>query len=157
MKKTLLIAVSAVAGLVVVVGVGLWLFLDANQFRPQLESAMGGALGRKVSIGAIKIALLSGGMAIEDLSIADDAAFGAAPFVTAKTVSVGVDLTPLVLSRSLHVRSFRLENPQVVLLHSPAGAWNFSGLGGASSSSSSGGSAAARTVAGEKLQIANGR
>ena len=157
MKKTLLIAVAAVAGLVVVVGVGLWLFLDANQFRPQLEAAMGGALGRKVSIGQVKVALLSGGMAIEDLSIADDPAFSPAPFVTAKAVSVGVDLMPLIFSRSLHVKSFRLVDPQVVLLNSPSGQWNFSGLSDHSSSAKSGGSAAAMTVVIQKLEIANGR
>src|SRR6266446_5420890 len=157
MKKTLLIAVSAVAGLVVVVGVGLWLFLDANQFRPQLEAAMGGALGRKVSIGQVKVALLSGGMAIEDLSIADDPAFSPAPFVTAKAVSVGVDLMPLIFSRSLHVKSFRLVDPQVVLLNSPSGQWNFSGLSDHSSSGAPGGSAAAMTVVIQKLEIANGR
>ena len=157
MKKTLLIAVSAVAGLVVIAGVGLWLFLDANQFRPQLEAAIGGALGRKVSIGQVKVALLSGGMAIEDLSIADDPAFSTAPFVTAKAVSVGVDLMPLIFSRSLHVKSFRLEEPQVVLLNSPSGQWNFSGLSDQSSNARSGGSAAAMTVVIQKLEISNGR
>jgi AsmA protein len=157
MNKKLLIAGSAVVGLLVVVVLGLWLFLDANQFRPQLENAMGGALGRKVSIGHIKIALFSGGMAIEDLTIADDPAFSTAPFVTAKAVSVGVDLMPLIFSRSLHVKSFRLEDPQVVLLNSSSGQWNFSGLGGASSSASSGGSAATMSVVIEKLAIANGR
>lgn len=160
MKKKLLIAGSAVAGLVVVAVLGLWLFLDANQFRPQLEAAMGGALGRKVSIGNIQIALLSGGMAIEDLSIADDPAFSAAPFVTAKAVTVGVDLMPLIFSRSLHVESFRLEDPQVVLLNSSSGQWNFSGLGlqgGASSSAPSGGSTAAMSIVIQKLEIANGR
>lgn len=160
MKKKLLIAGSAVAGLVVVAVLGLWLFLDANQFRPQLEAAMGGALGRKVSIGNIQIALLSGGMAIEDLSIADDPAFSAAPFVTAKAVTVGVDLMPLIFSRSLRVESFRLEDPQVVLLNSSSGQWNFSGLGlqgGASSSAPSGGSTAAMSIVIQKLEIANGR
>src|SRR5712671_2156484 len=101
MKKKLLIAGSAVAGLVVLAVLGLWLFLDANQFRPQLEQAMGAALGRKVSIGHLKMALLSGGMTIEDLSIADDPAFSDAPFVTAKAVKVGVDMMPLILSRTL--------------------------------------------------------
>jgi len=160
MKKTLLVAVSAVAGFVVVALLGLWLFLDANQFRPQLEAAMGGALGRKVSIGRVKVALLSGGLAIDDLSIADDPAFGTAPFVTAKAVSVGVDLMPLIFSRSLHVKSFRLDNPQVVLLNSSSGQWNFSGLGGqggASSNVPSGGSTAAMSVVIQKLEIARGR
>jgi AsmA protein len=159
MKKTVLIAVSAIAALVVLTGLGLWLFLDANQFRPQLEAAMGGALGRKVSIGNLTIAPFSGGMGIEDLSIADDPAFSTAPFVTAKAVKVGVDLVPLIFSRSLHVTSFRLEDPQVVLLNSPSGLWNFSGLGspGESSSAPSGGSAAALGVVIKQLEIANGR
>ena len=125
MKKTVLIAGSAIAGLLVVAALGLWLFFDANQFRPQLESAMGGALGRKVSIGNIKVSLLSGGMAIEDLTIADDPDFSTSPFVTAKAVSVGVDLMPLIFSRSLHVKSFRLEDPQVVLLNSKSGRVEF--------------------------------
>jgi len=159
MKKTLLIAISAVAGLVVLGGLGLWLFLDANQFRPQLEAAIGGALGRKVALGNVKVALFSGGMTIEDLSIADDPAFSTAPFVTAKAVSVGVDLMPLIFSRSLHVKSFRLVDPQVVLLNSSSGQWNFSGLsqGGASSSAPAGGSMAAMSIAIQKLEIANGR
>ena len=159
MKKTLLVAISAVAGLAVVVALGLWLFLDANQFRPQLEAAIGGALGRKVALGNVKVALFSGGMTIEDLSIADDPAFSTAPFVTAKSVSVGVDLMPLIFSRSLHVKSFRLVDPQVVLLNSPSGKWNFSGLsqGDASSSAPAGGSMAAMSIAIQKLEIANGR
>src|SRR6266850_4301974 len=115
MKKKLLIAGSAIAGLLVVSFLGLALFLDANQFRPQLEQAMGGALGRTVTIGNIKTALLSGGFAVDDLSIADDAALSAAPFVTAKAVTVGVNLMPLIFSRSLRVRTFRLQDPQVVL------------------------------------------
>src|SRR4029450_9455420 len=98
--KKLLIAGLAIVGLLLVLALGLWLFLDANQFRPQLETMMGDALGRKVSIGNIKIALFSGGMAIDDLSIADDPAFSTAPFVTAKAVTAGVDLMPLILSRS---------------------------------------------------------
>ena len=156
MRKRVLIAVSTIAALVLVAVLGLSLLLDANQFRPQLEAAMDGALGRKVSVGNIRIALLSGGIAIEDLSIADDPAFSTAPFVTAKRVTVGVDLMPLIFSRSLHVTSFRLEDPQVVLLNSSSGQWNFSGLANRSSSASSGSTAALDVVI-QKLTIANGR
>ncbi len=77
--------------------------------------------------------------------------------MTAKAVSVGVDLMPLIFSRSLHVKSFRLEDPQVVLLNSSSGQWNFSGLGGTSSSASSGGSTAAMSIVIQKVEIANGR
>src|SRR5438132_2382600 len=157
MKKKLLIACSVIAGLLVISILGLVLFFDANKFRPQLEQTMGEALGRKVTIGSIKAALLSGGVAVEDLSIADDAAFSAAPFVTAKEVTVGVNLLPLILTRSVHVRAFRLKDPQVVLLRSAPGQWNFSGLGGASSTTASTGSMAATSVSVQKITIANGR
>ena len=162
MTKKLLIAGSVIVGLLVVSVLGLALLLDANQFRPQLEQAMEGALGRKVVIGDIKVALFSGGIAVEDLSIADDPAFSTSPFVTAKAVTIGVDLMPLILSRSLRIESFRLEEPQVVLLNAPSGQWNFSGIGGATSGagdapSTAGGAAAAMNIVIQKIQIANGR
>jgi len=100
-NRKFLIACSAVAGLLAISILGLALFLDANRFRPQLEQTMGEALGRKVTIGNIRAALLSGGIAVQDLSIADDPKFSAAPFVTARAATVGVNLMPLLFSRSL--------------------------------------------------------
>ena len=156
MKKTLLIAGAALVGLVVVVVLGVWLFFDANQFRPKVEEAMGAALGRKVSVGNMKVALLSGGIAVQNLSIADDPGFSTEPFVTAKAVTVGVDLMPLIFSRSLRVESFRLEEPQVALRRSASGAWNFSNLG-ASSTANTSGPATAMSVLIQKVTIAGGR
>lgn len=158
MKKKLLVAGAVVAVLLLVTVLAVALLFDANQFRPQLEAAMGEALGRKVTIGNIRTALLSGGIALEDVSIADDPAFSHAPFVTARSVSVGVDLMPLVVSRSLRVESFLLEEPQVTLISSPSGQWNFSGLGGASASGEpSATPTAATSVLIRSITIANGR
>jgi AsmA protein len=160
MRNKLLIAATALVVLVLLVVAGAWLLIDPNQFRPQLEQAMGGALGRKVSVGTLKVALLSGGVSIEDLAISDDPAFSTAPFVTAKKVTVGVDLMPLIFSHSLRVESFRLEDPQVALINSPSGHWNFSSLGGAASDArppASGGSAASMSVLIRRVAIANGR
>jgi AsmA protein len=79
MRKTLLVAGAAVAAVLVAGAAAVALFFDANQFRPQLERAIGGALGRKVTIGHLRLAPLSGGIAVDDLSIADDPAFSDAP------------------------------------------------------------------------------
>jgi AsmA protein len=65
---------------------------------------------------------------VEDVSIGDDPAFSSAPFLRSKSVRVGADLMPLIFSKALHVRSVEIEAPQIVLLHSPAGAWSFSSL-----------------------------
>jgi len=154
MAKKLLIALVAVVGLLVVLITGVLFFFDADQFRPKLEVAMAEALGRRVTIGHLKVALLSGGIAADDLMIADDPAFGRQPFVTAKSVKIGVDLVPLIASRSVRVESFRLEQPKVVLLRSPAGVWNFSGLAAGSSGSSGAGTL---SVLVQRIVIADGQ
>ena len=156
MKRVLLIAVASAAALLVVMALGLWLFFDANRFRPTIEDKLSTALGRKVTVGSIRLALLSGGMSVDDLAIADDPAFSPQPFVTAKGVTVGVDLLPLILARSLRVESFRLEQPRVVLIRAGSGTWNFSHLGAPPSRQTSG-SAGAMSVVIQKIAIARGQ
>lgn len=156
MRQKLLFGVSAILGVFLAAILGMSLFLDANQFRPTLEGRMTDALGRKVTIGHIRLALLSGGVSVDDISIADDPAFSAAPFLKAKAVTVGVQLLPLIFSKDVRVQSFRLEEPQVVLLRSASGRWNFSGLG-TSSTSTAGGSASQAKVSVQKLTIVHGQ
>lgn len=103
--------------------------IDANQFRPTLESKLTQALGRVVKVGNLKLALLSGGVTADDLSIADDPAFSQTPFVQAKSLSVAISLAPLIFSRKLIVTGLAIDQPQIWLLQSPAGDWNFSKMG----------------------------
>jgi AsmA protein len=154
MAKKILIAVAAFAGLVVVAAIALAIFLDANQFRPALAARMSDALGRRVEIGNLKVSWLAGGVAAEDVIITDDPAFSKEPFVSVKSVSIGVDLWPLIVSRSLRVQSFTLDGPRVALIHSPTGAWNFSSLGSGQSSS---GSMGAISILIQKIKIAGGQ
>lgn len=127
-EKILMVAGAAVT-LVVVVLVGVTLLVDVDQFRPALEKELAGALGRPVTIGHIRLSLLSGAISVDDVSIADDRAFGSAPFLKAKALNVGVDIVPLIVSKTLRVRSFTLDAPEVTLQHAPDGTWNFSSLG----------------------------
>ncbi|HXD73030.1 MAG TPA: AsmA family protein [Vicinamibacterales bacterium] len=154
MTKKILIAVGAVVVLLVVVAIGLALFLDANQFRPALAAKMTDALGRRVEIGSLRVSWLAGGVAAEDVVIMDDAKFSKDPFVSAKSVSIGVDLWPLIVSRSLRVQSFTLDHPRVALIRSNNGVWNFSSLG---SGQSSNGSVGAISVLIQKIKIAGGQ
>jgi AsmA protein len=52
--------------------------------------------------------------------------------VVAKQLKVGVELMPLIFSRALHVTEITVQEPQITLLHTDGGKWNFSSLGGAS-------------------------
>ena len=128
MKRILKIAGAAIAVLLLL-AIALPFLIDANRFRPALESRLSQALGRDVKVGNLKLTLLSGGVTADDLSIADDPAFGQTPFVQAKAFHVGVDLPALIFSRKLTVTSLTIDQPQIWLLQSPCGDWNFSSLG----------------------------
>jgi len=117
-------------GVLLIAAVALPFLIDANSFRPQLESQMTRALARDVKLGDLKLSLFSGGVTAGDLAIADDPAYSRAPFVQAKSVSIGVEMLPLILSRKVNVTAVKIDQPQIALLQSPAGEWNFSTLGG---------------------------
>src|SRR5215831_6567730 len=120
----------------IIVGILLVLILVApflipvNQFRPTIEEKASAALGRKVELGDLSLSLLSGSLSAENLSIGDDPKFSSTAFLTAKSLKVGVELMPLIFSKTLNITGVAIDTPQVTLLHNPAGVWNFSSLGG---------------------------
>ena len=131
MKRIVLWAGVVVAVLAVIV-LALPFLIDANAFRPRLETNLTGALGRAVKLGELKLELLSGGVTANDLSIDDDPAFGQSPFLRAKQLKVGVELATLIFSRKLNVTGLTIDQPEIVMVESSPGVWNFSTLGRAS-------------------------
>jgi AsmA protein len=159
MKRVLQI-VGIVIALIIVAVIVLPFFVDVNSFRPTLESNLTNALGRQVKVGNLSLSIFSGTVSAEDLSIADDPAFGKTPFVQAKSLKVGVEVRPLIFSKTLHVTELTLDHPEITLLHATSGQWNFSSLGnGAKSSapSSSSGSSGTNNLTVSKLSVENGR
>ena len=128
MKRVLKIAAGATA-ILLLGAIALSFLIDANRFRPMLESRLSQALGREVKVGNLKLSLLSGGVAADDLSIADDPAFSHTPFVQAKSLHVSVDLLAFIFSRALNVTGLTIDQPQIWLLQASSGDWNFSSLG----------------------------
>jgi len=126
MLRTLLIVVGVLVVLLLVAP----FFIPVNQFRPAIEEEASEALGRKVQLGNLSLSLISGSLAAENLSIGDDPKFSSSPFLTAKSLNVGVDLMPLILSRSLNVTGITIVNPDVTLLRNTSGQWNYSSLSG---------------------------
>jgi AsmA protein len=122
-----------VVALLVLIALALPFLIDANQFRPRLEAALTQALARQVRLGDLKLSILSGGVAAADLSIADDPAFSKASFIQAKSLKVGVELQPLIFSKKLNVTGIEIEAPEIDLIQSDSGTWNFASLGAKSS------------------------
>ena len=130
MKRFLKILGIVIAVLIIIVII-IPFVIDANTFRPKLESELTGVLGRQVKVGNLSLSLWSGGVAADNISIADDPQFSKAPFVQAKSLKVGVEMLPLIFSRTLNVRNITLDQPQINLVKSENGEkWNFSSIGG---------------------------
>jgi AsmA protein len=121
--------IGIIIAILVVAVVALPFVLNVNDFRPRIETELSAALGRQVKVGNLKLSILTGSVSADDLSIADDPAFSATPFVRAKALDVGVQMIPLVFSKSLQITNIALDEPQVILLRSNSGKWNFSTLG----------------------------
>jgi len=135
MSKTLRNILIAV-GVLVVLLIVIPFLIPVNQFRPTIEEKASAALGRKVQVGDLSLSLFGGALSAKDLSIGDDPKFSPSPFLTAKSLSVGVEVMPLIFSKQLNVTGITIDEPQVTLLKNPAGDWNYSTIG-----NSTGGSA----------------
>jgi AsmA protein len=158
--KRILVVLGVLIALLIAVALALPFFIDANQFRPRLEVELAKALGREVKLGDLKLAIFEGGVTAKDLTIADDPTFSKTAFLSAKSLRVGVELMPLIFSRALHITGITIDGPQIALIQSEAGVWNFASLGGKSESApaeSPAGGATPAAISVKLLKITNGR
>ena len=134
MRRTLRVILVLVVVLVVLVLVAPFL-IPVNQFRPTIEEKASAALGRKVEVGNLSLSLFTGSLAADNLAIADDAKFRKSPFLTAKSIKVGVELVPLILHKDLNITNIVIDGPEVTLLPNPGGEWNYSSFGASAAKS----------------------
>src|ERR1700732_5279598 len=113
----------------ILIVVSLPFLINVDQFRPTLQSDLSNALGREVPLGNLHLKILSGEVSADDLSVAEDPAFGKPAFIRAKSLHVGVEVLPFLFSRKLIVTDLNIDQPEVALVQSPSGDWNFSSLG----------------------------
>jgi len=130
MKKRPLVSILvAVVVLLLLAVVLVPLFINANTFRPRLETELSSALGRKVTLGNLSFSVFSGSLVADNISIADDPTFSSKPFLQAQSLHIGVEVGPLLFHRQLLVTSFVADSPSINLVHNAQGIWNFSNIG----------------------------
>jgi AsmA protein len=132
MRRAVFALLIVVAVLLVAV-LALPFVIDANQFRPAIESELSKSLGRDVKIGDLKLSILSGTVTASDVSITDDPSFSRTAFLHTKALSLSIDLWQALFSRKLNVSGLAIDTPETVLIQLPSGVWNFSSLGTKSS------------------------
>ena len=152
MKRAIKIIGIIVAVLLIVI-IAIPFFLNADQFRPLLQTKLTAALGREVTLGNLKLSLVSGSVTASDLTIADDPAFSKTPFLKASSLDVGVDVMPLILSRKLNVTGINIVQPQIDLVQNAQGAWNFSSIGAKTEAAPSAPAASQASGSGSGLSV----
>ena len=159
-KSKVKIVVVAAIVLVIAIVAALPFLIDANQFRPQIESWISAELGRDVRLGKFRLSLFSGKLSVDDISIMDNPEFDESPFVTANSFNIGIELKPLIFSKKVHITEISLDRPSIYLRRSPGGEWNFSDLA-AGSEDDAESSAQKPSMASDinvgRLSITNGR
>lgn len=133
--KKILITIGIVVAVIVVVLAILPLLINANSFKPRVQDELTKATGRNVTIGDLSASIYSGGLSVQNITIADDPAFSQQPFIQAQTLKIGVDIGALIFSRKVKIESLTLHDPEVHLLQNQAGRWNYASLGGSTAPS----------------------
>ncbi|MGA9355927.1 MAG: AsmA family protein [Terriglobales bacterium] len=159
MNKRILKIVAIVVAALFLLAVALPLFINVNHFRPEIESNVSAALGRHVTLGDLSLSIISGSLEANQLSIADDPKYSNTPFMQAKSLEVGVELIPLIFAKQLSVTHLVIQQPQISLLRTRDGVWNFSSLGnaaGAAKTPAKGGGSSPQNLSVDKLEISDG-
>jgi AsmA protein len=131
MRKRWVKIAAGIAALFVLVVLLVPFFVNADTFRPTLQTQLSRTIGRQITLGHLSFSLLKGSLIAEDITIADDPTFSSAPFLQAKSLAIGVEVGPLLFSRQVRITRLAADAPSIRLIHAADGKWNFSSIGGA--------------------------
>ena len=133
--RRILLTSGIVAGAVVLIAAGLtaYAFFNLSSIvagnQKRILARVSDALGRPVQVGKIQ-AQMGWGVSVEvsGLTIADDPAFSAKPFLAANDVSIDVEFFPLLLGEA-KVTRLELIKPDIRIVMNPDGDLNVSTIG----------------------------
>lgn len=122
------IVVGGLVLLAVLAAAALPSLVNLERYRTLLAQRVGKALGREVTVGALRINLWRGiGANVEGIQVGQTPGFGAEPLLSAEALRVRVQLLPL-LQGQVKVTSAVLERPRVRLVHAQDGHWSVDDL-----------------------------
>ena len=156
MPKTWVLVVAGIVFLILFVVFLIPFFVNAETFRPTIESQLSSALGREVTLGKLTFSIMAGSLDAEDISIADDPRYSSVPFLQAKKLNLGVEIFPIVFHHQVHITKLNIDTPSIQLIENASGKWNFSSIGGASTQPGASQSSSVPDFTVEELKISDG-
>jgi len=129
-RRRLWITIGAIAGgIMLILLIAIPFLLNADNYRPRVQTMLSDATGRPVTLGHLGFSLFTGSLLADELSIADDPAFSQQPFVQAKQIRIGIELGPLLFHKQIKIRSIAIETPKINLIQNQTNVWNYASLG----------------------------
>lgn len=150
------VALLALAGLLAVPSL-----VDTPRVQALIAHSITQALGRPAKFSAVTVAVLPlPAVVVKDLEVADDPAFGPAPFLKLGEAEIRLRLVPL-LTFHVQLGDFVLKKPTISVVQAADGRWNYATLGGgtdarASGRSRGGGAAGVGAVLASRVKISDG-
>lgn len=165
MLKWILIGVVVLVALLAAALLAVPLLVDTPAIQAYVSQAAAHALGRPVKFASLSVSALPlPGVRLRGLQVAEDPAFGTAPFLTVGEGRMGIRLGALLRGR-VELADLTLDQPRIRVVEDVAGRLNISSLGGAGGSgtvspghgaASRPGAAAAGAVLLSRVRIVNG-
>jgi AsmA protein len=159
-RRHWIIGACSLVALLLLAAVVTPFLIDIDKFRPMLEEKASADLGRRVTLGHLSLSILAGKVRADDIQIDDNPAFSQSPFLSARSVEIGIQVMPLLLSQRVNVTRITIDRPAISVLRAADGTYNFSNLGAAASSVSqnlNSANAALAAVSVRKLVFSHGK
>ena len=156
MQKEWALPAAAVLLLMIFIVTLVPVFVNADTFRPAVESQLSSALGRDVTMGRLTLSIMAGNLVAEEISIADDPAYSSVPFLQAKRLDVGVKILPLVFHHEVRITRLNIDTPSIQLIQNGSGKWNISSIGGTSATPGQAQPGSAPDLTVDELKITDG-
>jgi AsmA protein len=132
-RRRLWITIAAVVGgIILLLLIAIPFLLNADNYRPRIQTALSDATGRQVTLGHLSFSLFSGSLTADQLSIADDPAFSQQPFIQAQQIHIGIEVGPLLFDKQIKIRGITIDRPKINLIQNQANVWNYASLGNSS-------------------------
>ncbi|HZD46514.1 MAG TPA: AsmA family protein, partial [Acidobacteriaceae bacterium] len=132
-RRRLWITIAAVAGgIILLLLIAIPFLLNADNYRPRIQTALSDATGRQVTLGHLSFSLFTGSLIADQLSIADDPAFSQQPFIQAQQIHIGIEVGPLLFDKQIKIRGITIDTPKINLIQNQANVWNYASLGNSS-------------------------
>ncbi len=120
--RRLAIAGGVVAALIVILALLLPVLVDVNQYRGLIQSEAEKALGRPVTLGEMSLTLFPAfGIKVQNPEVKG--------LLTARSLTVGARLWPLVFGGTIELNRVVLEHPEITVTKKADGSWDVQELG----------------------------